>query len=105
VAELIERLGLAAEMKDKTVFAIGRPVAEVVAKGEAEVGMQQIIEILPVEGAALVGPLPGELRNFVLYTTGLAADAADRAPARAFVGFLASPEAVRIIRAKGMEPG
>ena len=50
VAELIERLGLAAEMKDKTVFAIGRRVAEVVAKGEAEVGMQQIIEILPVEG-------------------------------------------------------
>jgi molybdate transport system substrate-binding protein len=105
VAELIERLGLAAEMKDKTVFAIGRRVAEVVAKGEAEVGMQQIIEILPVEGAALVGPLPGELRNYVLYTTGLAADAADRAPARAFVGFLASPEVVRIIRAKGMEPG
>jgi molybdate transport system substrate-binding protein len=80
-------------------------VAEVVAKGEAEVGMQQIIEILPVEGATLVGPLPGELRNFVLYATGLAADAADRAPARAFVGFLASPEAVRIIRSKGMEPG
>jgi molybdate transport system substrate-binding protein len=73
--------------------------------GEAEVGMQQIIEILPVEGAALVGPLPANCENFVLYTTGLAAAAADRAAARAFVGFLASPEVVRIIRAKGMEPG
>jgi molybdate transport system substrate-binding protein len=51
VAELLQRLGLAGEMKDKTVFAIGRPVGEVVASGEAEVGMQQIIENQPVEGA------------------------------------------------------
>jgi molybdate transport system substrate-binding protein len=92
-------------MKDKTVFAIGRPVAEVIANGEAEVGMQQIIEILPVDGARLVGPLPSELENFVLYTAGFAAGARDNGAARAFVTFLASPEAVRIIRAKGMEPG
>ncbi len=105
VAELLERLGLAPEMKDKTVFAIGRPVGEVIANGEAEVGMQQIIEILPVEGAHLVGPLPNELENFVLYTAGFAASATDSAAARAFVSFLKSPEAVRIIRAKGMEPG
>jgi len=105
VAELLERLGLAPEMKDKTVFAIGRPVGEVIANGEAEVGMQQIIEILPVEGAHLVGPLPNELENFVLYTAGFAPSATDSAAARAFVSFLKSPEAVRIIRAKGMEPG
>ena len=61
VSELLERLGLAVEMKDKTVFAIGRPVGEVVASGEAEIGMQQIIENQPVKGAHLVGPLPGEL--------------------------------------------
>jgi molybdate transport system substrate-binding protein len=105
VADLLERLGLAEEMKDKTVFAIGRPVGEVIANAEAEVGMQQIIEILPVEGARLVGPLPSELENFVLYTAGFAAGAVDNAAASAFVTFLASPEAVRIIRAKGMEPG
>jgi molybdate transport system substrate-binding protein len=105
VADLLGRLGLASEMKDKTVFAIGRPVAEVIANGEAEVGMQQIIEILPVDGARLVGPLPSELENFVLYTAGFAAGARDNGAARAFVTFLASPEAVRIIRAKGMEPG
>ena len=64
VAELLERLGLAQEMKDKTVFAIGRPVGAVVASGEAEVGMQQIIENQPVEGAHLVGPLPSELHQF-----------------------------------------
>jgi molybdate transport system substrate-binding protein len=105
VADLLERLGLGPEMKDKTVFAIGRPVGEVIASGEAEVGMQQIIEIQPVEGARLVGALPRELENFVLYTTGFAPAAADSTATRAFVAFLASPEAVRIIRAKGMEPG
>jgi molybdate transport system substrate-binding protein len=103
VAELLERLGLAAEMKDKTVFAIGRPVGEVIASGEAEIGMQQIIENQPVAGAHLVGPLPPELINYVMYTAGFAPNAAGRAAAQAFVKFLASPAAVRIIRAKGME--
>jgi len=104
VAQLLQRLGLAREMQDKTVFAIGRPVAEVIANGEAELGMQQIIEILPVAGATLVGPLPSALENFVMYTAGFAPAAADRPAVRAFAGFLRSPEAVRIIRAKGMEP-
>ena len=103
VAELLQRLGLVDEMKDKTVFAIGRPVSEVIASGEAEIGMQQIIENQPVEGAQLVGPLPAELINYVIYSAGFA-PAAPRSPGQAFVRFLASPEAVRIIRAKGMEP-
>jgi molybdate transport system substrate-binding protein len=104
VAELLERLGLATEMKDKTVFAIGRPVGEVIASGEAEIGMQQIIENQPVKGAHLVGPLPSELTNYVMYSAGFAPNAIDSTAARAFIEFLASPEAVRIIRAKGMEP-
>jgi molybdate transport system substrate-binding protein len=105
VAELLERLGLAAEMEEKTVFAIGRPVGEVVASGEAEIGMQQIIENQPVKGAHLVGPLPSELINYVMYSAGFAPSAADCVAARALVRFLGSPEAVCIIRAKGMEPG
>jgi molybdate transport system substrate-binding protein len=104
VAGLLERLDLAAEIKDKTVFAIGRPVGEVVASGEAEIGMQQIIENQPVEGTHLVGPLPVELGNFVPYSAGLAAGSVKETAVRAFMVFLATPEAVRIIRAKGMEP-
>ena len=103
VAELLRRLGLAAEMESKTVFAIDRPVGDVIASGEAEIGMQQIIENQPVQGAHLVGPLPVELINYVMYSAGFA-PAAPRGPGQAFVQFLASPEAVRIIRAKGMEP-
>ena len=105
VADLMERLGLAPEMKAKTKLAIGRPVADLVAKGEAEIGMQQIVEILPVKGAELVAPLPHELQNIIVYAAGFAPGAADSAAARALVGFLELPAAVRIIRAKGMEPG
>jgi molybdate transport system substrate-binding protein len=104
VAALLERLGMAAEMRDKTVLAIGRPVGEVIASGEAEIGMQQIIENQPVKGAHLVGPLPRELGNFIPYSAGLAPGARDQAVVRAFVRFLTSSAAVRIIREKGMEP-
>ena len=93
MAELLQRLGIAAEMEGKTVFAVGRPVGEVIAGGEAEIGMQQIIENQPVEGAHLVGPLPPELINYVMYSAGFA-PAASRGPGQAFVTFLASPEAV-----------
>jgi molybdate transport system substrate-binding protein len=104
VAALLKRLGLADEMKEKTVLAIGRPVGEVVASGEAQIGMQQIIENQPVEGAHLVGPLPPELGNFVAYSAGFAAKVADHGAARALVAFLRSPECERIIREKGIEP-
>jgi molybdate transport system substrate-binding protein len=104
VADLLERLGLAAAMADRTVFAIGRPVGEVIASGEAEFGMQQIIENQPVAGAHLVGPLPGELRNYVPYSAGFAPAVADLAAPRALISFLRCPDAVRIIRDKGMEP-
>jgi molybdate transport system substrate-binding protein len=104
IASLLERLGLAEEMKPKTRLTTG-PVAELVATGEAEIGMQQIVAILPVKGAELAGPLPGELQNVIIYAAGLPAGAGPSAPARAFIAFMATPEAQRIIRAKGMEPG
>jgi molybdate transport system substrate-binding protein len=104
VAALLKRLGLADEMKAKTVLAIGRPVGEVIASGEAEIGMQQIIENQPVEGAHLVGPLPPELGNFVAYSAGFAVAGSKAAAARALVTFLKAPESVRIVREKGMEP-
>jgi molybdate transport system substrate-binding protein len=104
IAGLLERLGIAEEMKPKTKLT-SRPVAEIVAEGEAEVGMQQIVAILPVKGADLVGPLPSELQNIIVYAAGLSAAAQESAAARAFITFMATPEVARIIRAKGMEPG
>jgi molybdate transport system substrate-binding protein len=104
VAELLQRLGIADETRPK-IRLTSRPVAELVASGEAEVGMQQIVAILPVKGADLVGPLPSELQNIIVYAAGIAAAAANPDAAAAFIGFMANPEAVRIMRAKGLDPG
>jgi molybdate transport system substrate-binding protein len=104
IAELLARLGIAEEMKPKTKLT-SRLVAEIVAEGEAEVGMQQIVAILPVKGADLVGPLPSELQNIIVYAAGLAAGASQSAAARTFIAFMAMPEVRRLIQAKGMEPG
>lgn len=104
IAELLRRLGIAEAVKAKTVLT-SRLVAEIVAEGEAEVGMQQIVAILPVKGAELVGPLPSELQNIIIYAAGLAPAAAQNGAARTFMAFMAMPEVVGLIRAKGMEPG
>jgi molybdate transport system substrate-binding protein len=103
VTELLLRLGIAQEMKPRTKLTSG-PVAELVAKGEAEIGIQQIVAILPVKGAELVGPLPSELQNIIIYAAGLSARSAKSEAAREFIAFMTTPEVAQIIRAKGMEP-
>src|SRR5580704_2294975 len=92
IAALLARLGIADAMKSKTRLT-GRPVAELVAAGEAEIGLQQIVAILPVKGAELVGPLPSELQNVIIYSAGLSVSAQESAAARALMRFLARPEA------------
>jgi molybdate transport system substrate-binding protein len=104
IAGLLQQLGIADDMKPKTKLT-SRPVAELVASGDAEIGLQQIVAILPVKGADLVGPLPAELQNVIIYAAGIAAGANEPAAARAFVAFTKTPQAARLIRAKGMEPG
>jgi molybdate transport system substrate-binding protein len=104
IAALLERLGIAGAMKPKTKLT-GGPVAELVASGEAEIGMQQIVAILPVKGAELVGPLPSELQNVIIYAAGIAARAPGPVAARAFIEFMTASDAIRLIRAKGMAPG
>jgi molybdate transport system substrate-binding protein len=104
VAELLVRLDLAEAMKSKVKLTSG-PVAELVARGEAEIGIQQIVAILPVKGVDLVGALPAELQNTIVYAAGLSARAANADAARALIAYLKTEEAARIIRAKGLEPG
>ena len=103
IAGLMERLGLAEALKPKLRLTTG-PVAELLARGEAELGLQQIVAILPVKGAELVGPLPGELQNVIVYAAGISSGSANSAGARAFVRFMAEPQVAVIIRSKGLEP-
>jgi molybdate transport system substrate-binding protein len=104
IGTLLQRLGIADEMKPKTRLT-SRPVAELVAVGEAEIGMQQIVAILPVKGAELVGPLPAELQNVIIYAAGVATGAGSAAAAENFIAFLRGNEMAAVIRAKGLEPG
>jgi molybdate transport system substrate-binding protein len=104
VEGLLARLGIADQVNAKAVLVHGGAVAEHVADGEAEIGIHQISEILPVAGVRLVGPLPPEIQNFTVYAAGVGATAKDGNAARALVKFLAGPSAVLIVKAKGMEP-
>lgn len=104
VAKLLERLGIAKEVNAKAVLVHGGEVASHIADGEAEIGIHQISEILPVKGAALVGPLPAEIQNFTVYSAGLGVAAKDHPAAVGLIEFLTGPHALPIIKAKGMEP-
>jgi molybdate transport system substrate-binding protein len=102
VGRLLERLGIAAAVNAKAKLIHGGAVADHIAEGEAEIGVHQISEILPVKGVVLVGPLPADIQNFTVYSAGVATAAKDGASA--LVKFLAGSHAVSIIKAKGMEP-
>jgi len=104
IGSLLERLGVAAEMAAKTHLT-SAPVGELIARGEAELGMQQIVAILPVKGAELVGPLPSELQNVIVYAAGTAAQSGQPTASRALTAFFTSAQAAPRIRAIGLEPG
>jgi molybdate transport system substrate-binding protein len=105
-AKVLERLGIAEEMRVKSKLHDGTSFnAELVAKGEIELAIQQISEILPVQGAELVGPLPGDLQLTTVFATGIGTGAKEPAAAMEFIKFLASPAAAAVIKGKGMEPG
>ena len=106
MARLIERLGLAAEMKPKTVLETrSGHTAVAVVEGKAELGFVLISEILPVSGAEPVGPLPAELQNYVVFTAGISQNAKDAEAAKTFIKFFTAPAALPVLKAKGMEAG
>jgi molybdate transport system substrate-binding protein len=107
LAGLFERLGIAAEVKAKAIVVQGKPVGEIVASGEAEIGMQQIPELLPVKGIDYLGPLPPDIQYTTVFAAAIhvAAMPAAAAAARDWVDFLTSPAAAALYRKHGMEPG
>jgi len=101
---VLERLGIADEMKGKIVMPEpGTPVGEVVANGEAEIGVQQISELLPIAGIDVVGPLPPTLQKITTFSAGLLAAAKEQEIAAALVKFLAT-RAPPLLAGKGLEP-
>jgi molybdate transport system substrate-binding protein len=104
VASLFERLGIAEQMKAKTKYAAAGDNAQFVAADEAELGIIIISGILSVPGVELLGPLPPELQNYIVYTGGVGAAAKQGEASKALITFLKAPAAVPVLKAKGMEP-
>jgi molybdate transport system substrate-binding protein len=103
-ARVLDRLGIAEQMKPKTILVPGDQSADVVAKGEAEIGVAQTSEIIPVAGAELVGPLPGDLNLVTVFSAGLGAGTKAPDAAASYVKFITGPTAASVLKARGMDP-
>ena len=103
--ELYQRLGIADQVISKSrLIGGGERVGAVVARGEAEIGFQQMSELLPVPGIAHITPLPPEVQKVSVFSAGVAASTRDSDLARAVIKFLTSPEAAAAIAKSGLEP-
>jgi molybdate transport system substrate-binding protein len=102
--EMFKKLGIEEEMKGKARQIPATPVGEIVAKGEAEIGFQQISELKPVAGIDIVGPLPAELQKITVFSAGIASASKEPEAAKGLIEFLTSPAARPEIVKSGMEP-
>jgi len=103
-SELFERLGIAGRLAIKSRMIPAEQVANAVANGRAEIGFQQVVELLPVKGVTFAGSLPAELQRYTVYSGGIGANAKNPAGAAALIRFLSSPDAAPAIIGSGLEP-
>jgi molybdate transport system substrate-binding protein len=105
ITELFKRLGIADQIKDKVKQpASGVQVGELIARGEADLGFQQISELMHVKGIDYLGPLPAEIQSITVYSAGLHSAAPAQDAAKAFMKILTAPESAPIIKKTGMDP-
>lgn len=102
--ELFPRLGLVDRLRDRSQVIEAEPVAAVVARGDAEIGFQQISELVTVPGVDLVGRLPPGAQRVTLFSAGIVTGARESEAAGALIAFLSSPATAGVIRATGLEP-
>jgi molybdate transport system substrate-binding protein len=103
---LFQRMGIADQLKPKLKRPpSGASVGEMVARGDVEIGFQQVSELIHVGGIDFLGPLPPDVQQITIYTSGIHADATKPDAAKALARYLSSPAAAAVIRKNGMEPG
>ena len=103
-ARAIEKLGIAGQMKSRTVHSEGGPAAGYVARDEVEMAIQQLNVSKPVAGTDYVGDLPDDLHEYVVFAIGIATGSKEQEAARALIEFVTSPEAAPLLRKAMMEP-
>jgi molybdate transport system substrate-binding protein len=102
-AKVLDELGLTEALKARTTLGTGGYVVEPVGRGEIEIGVHQITEILPVAGVKLVGPLPGALQKVTTYVAGVGKGSAKAAEARSLLALIGAPETKAVLDAKGFK--
>jgi molybdate transport system substrate-binding protein len=103
VAGLLERLGIAQAIESKVTRAQTDIVSELVAKGDIELGMVVVTQIMTSQGVELVGPLPAEIQSYITFSAGVSAASQEPEAAKALISFLKGPVALPVIKAQGME--
>jgi molybdate transport system substrate-binding protein len=107
MAKVFEQLGIADTVQAKAKYGAGGAAGLaglVLLRGEADIGIQQMSELMAVDGIDIVGPLPDELQSVTLFTASIPANAKHPEAARVFIDLLVTPEAKSVIKAKGLEP-
>jgi molybdate transport system substrate-binding protein len=102
---MFEKLGIAAEVTPKVKLAAGGPIGRVsvlVSSGEAEIGLQQVSELMSNPEVDVIGMLPAELQQITTYSAGITASAKQGEAAKAFIRQLAAPAALAIYKTKGL---
>jgi molybdate transport system substrate-binding protein len=102
--ELFPKLDPSGQIMAKSTEIVGERVGAVVARGEAELGFQQVSELLPIEGADFVGTIPDEVQQVTTFSAGIAAGSENPEAARELIACLGSPEAAPVIEKTGLEP-
>ena len=105
IEKILDRLDIANEVAAKTVRGTAGDSGLRVANGQAELGMSLLQVLLPVPGIDIVGPLPGELQDNLLFAVSIMPETKDAGSANALVDFLRSPKAAQVFKEKGLEPG
>ena len=101
---LFKKLGIESEMKGKAHQISATPVGEIIARGEAEVGFQEVEELLPIHGITYIGKLPPDLELLTIFSAGIATKSKHVSVARDLVAYLASRDNTTTIKDKGLEP-
>ncbi|QHI98472.1 solute-binding protein [Xylophilus rhododendri] len=101
--EMLKKLGIEAEVKPKSKRILSERVGTVVARGDAELGLQQVSELLPIPGVDFVGVLPPELQRMTVFSAGISTSARDVEGARTLIRYFASPAVVPVLKRNGLE--
>lgn len=106
MSKLITKLGMVDELKSKSVLTKGSPgLSEAFTKGEVELGVTQISELMTMPDVEVVGPLPADVQNYTVFAGAIASASKEKEAAAAFLKSLISPEAAAVFKAKGLEHG